>query len=107
MPRARVLFALLMSSLLSATAFADPWSSYAENAQHTSLSPVASQSLSAILWQTPVDLAPTFTDDELFIHYGSPVITANNTLIVPVKTQPDGGFVISAFNAATGTLKWS
>src|SRR5260221_8878710 len=46
-------------------------------------------------------------DNDLFIHYGSPVITSSNTVIVPVKTGPNDGFKIEAHNGATGQLKWS
>ena len=62
------------------------------NAQHTALSTVASNSLQGILWQTPVDLDPQYSDNELLIHYGSPVITEANTVLVPVKTGASGGF---------------
>ena len=64
----------------------DGWQGYGLNPQHTALSPVASQSLGSILWQTPVDLNPQYNGDDLLIHYGSPLITAANTVIVPVKT---------------------
>jgi hypothetical protein len=53
------------------------WSTHAHDAQHTGVSPVASQKLTKIHWQVPVDLAPPA--GEILIHYGSPVITAKNT----------------------------
>jgi PhoPQ-activated pathogenicity-related protein len=87
------------------------WNGYAGNAQHTALSPTAAQALQAIHWQTPVDLDPQHSggtpDGELFIHYGSPVITGNNTVIVPVKTGATNGFQLEAFNGATGAVKWT
>jgi len=86
---------------------ADAWDGYAGNPQHTALSSVASQPLQSIRWQTPVDLDPQFADgDELLIHYGSPVITPSNTVIVPVKTGATGGFELEALNGANGTVKW-
>src|SRR5262250_3921507 len=60
------------------------WSTHAHDAQHSGVSPVPSQKLAKIHWQVPVDLA--LPEGEILIHYGSPVITAKNTVIVPVKT---------------------
>src|SRR5215475_9100586 len=71
-------------SAVSAFHQSGEWSTHAHDAQHTGVSPVGSQRLAKIHWQVPVDLAPP--DGEILIHYGSPVITAKNTVIVPVKT---------------------
>ncbi len=46
------------------------------------LSAVAAQDLGVVRRQTPVDLFPP---SGLNIHYGSPVITPANTVLVPVK----------------------
>jgi hypothetical protein len=75
---------------------------FAGNAQHTADYQPAAQSLNSIHWQTPVDLQPQYSGSDLLIHYGSPLITANNTVLVPVKTGATGGFEINAFNGATG-----
>ncbi len=89
-------------------AAAQTWDGYAGNAQHTALSTVASQPLDAIRWETPVDLDPQFTaGGDLLIHYGSPVITAQNTVIVPVKTGASGGFELQAFNGSNGSPLWT
>jgi hypothetical protein len=53
------------------------WTTHAHDAQHTGVSPVASQKLAKIHWQVPVDLAPP--ESEILIHYGSPLVTAKNT----------------------------
>ena len=50
---------------------------------------------------------PQYDGDDLYIHYGSPIITAANTIIVPVKTGATGGFRLDAHNAGTGALLWS
>jgi hypothetical protein len=97
--------------LLSANALAQsirfPWSGYGHDAQHSAISPVASQPLRRILWQTSVDLSvPTNNVGELFIHFGSPLITRSNTLIVPVKTTASGGFRVEARVATNGALNW-
>ena len=79
------------------------WQGYALNPQHTALSPVASAGLGLIHWQTPVDLDPQYSGNDLLIHYGSPVITAANTVLVPVKTGATGGFEIQAAPGPAGT----
>ena len=43
----------------------------------------------------------------MLIHYGSPVVTAMNTVIVPVKTGATGGFRIEARAGGNGVLIWS
>src|SRR5262245_7931005 len=79
------------------------WSTHGHDAQHTGVSPVASQKLEKIHWQVPVDLAPP--EGEILIHYGSPVITAKNTVIVPVKTDTTS-FRVQAHDGATGKKIW-
>ena len=84
-----------------------PWSDYAHDSQHTAISPVASQPLHRVIWQTSVDLSvPTNNTGELFIHYGSPLITRSNTVIVPVKTTSAGGFRIESRVGGTGAMNW-
>src|SRR5262249_43877508 len=63
------------------------WSTHAHDAQHSGVSPVPSQSLAKIHWQVPVDLAPP--EGEILIHYGSPVITAKNTVICACEDGHD------------------
>jgi hypothetical protein len=75
------------------------WLTHAHDEQHTALSTVQAQPLSAIHWHVPVDLDPP--QGEIFIHYGSPLVTAANTVIVPVKTGSDS-FRIEAHDGATG-----
>jgi len=83
------------------------WQGYAQNPQHTALSTVASQTLGSILWQSPVDLNPQYKDNALLIHYGSPLITASNTVIIPVKTGTTSGFEIQARSGSSGSLQWT
>ena len=83
------------------------WGGYAGNAQHTAISAVASQALEAIHWQAPVDLAPQFNGNDLYIHYGTPVITAGGTLVLPVKTGAGGGFEVQGRNEQTGALLYT
>jgi hypothetical protein len=83
------------------------WSGFAGNAQHTADSPVQSQSLDAIHWQSPVDLNPQYSGNELLIHYGEPAITQKNTILIPVKTGATDGFRIEARDGSTGKLRWT
>src|ERR1051326_9437589 len=83
------------------------WGSFANNAQHTAQDPVATAPLNRILWQTPLDLAPGYSGSFLFIHYGSPLITQANTVIVPVKTGLTDGFEVTGHDGATGALRWT
>jgi len=100
-------FSLLMTPGAGAQSIRLPWSGYAHEPQHSTIASVASQPLNRILWHTPVDLSvPTNNTGELFIHYGSPLITRSNTVIVPVKTTGAGGFEVEALAGATGATNW-
>jgi len=80
------------------------WLTHSHDEQHSALSTVQSQSLDRIHWHTPVDLHPP--GGEIFIHYGSPLVTAANTVIVPVKTGTNS-FRVEAHNGATGKRLWA
>jgi hypothetical protein len=64
---------------------------------------VASQPLDSIHWQTAVNLHLS----NAFLHYGAPVITPANTVIIPIKAGIVGGFQLEARNGATGNLLWT
>lgn len=84
------------------------WFSYGHDAQHTAVSANTSQDLGRISWQSPVDLAPQYTaGGALLTHYGSPVVTTRNTVVMPVKTTATGGFRVEGRNGTTGALIWS
>ena len=81
---------------------------FSRDAQHSAISAIATPPLNRILWQTPVDLAPTYTGrGSLLTHYGSPVISDMNTVLVPVKTTAQGAFRIEARSGGNGGLIWS
>ena len=83
------------------------WSGYARDAQHTSKSAVVSQPLTSIIWHTPVDLLPQYTGGgDLLIHYGSAMVSAANTVLVPVKTGATGSFRVEAHAGSDGTFMW-
>src|SRR5436190_2257122 len=93
--------------LFSQLAHAQSWNNHSRDSQHTALSSVASQPLNAVRWQTPVDLNPQYSGNDLLIHYGSSLVTQANTVIVPVKTGASGGFRVEGINGANGTIKWT
>src|SRR5580658_9079442 len=79
------------------------WLMPSHDEQHSALSTVQSQALDTIHWYVPIDLSPPH--GEILIHYGSPLVTAANTLIVPVKTGANS-FRVEAHNGATGKRLW-
>jgi Bacterial Ig-like domain (group 3) len=74
---------------------------FAGNAQHTAKYQPAAQPLNRIQWSTTNDLNPGD-----FAHYGSPLVTAGNTVVVPVKTATDG-FRIDVFDGSNGAAKYT
>lgn len=86
-------------ALSSARVFAQA-TTFAGNAQHTSNYAAPAQNLNTIKWSTSIDFNNTTP-----AHYGSPLITAGNTVLVPVKTASNG-FRVDAFNGNHGALKY-
>jgi hypothetical protein len=87
------------------------WLSFAHDAQHSdqglsaALGGVAAQNINEIVWETPVDLAPP--NGGTAIHYGSPLISANNTVLMPLKTTATGSFEVQALSGYNGSVMWS
>src|SRR5258708_20526917 len=75
---------------------------FAGNAQHTSIYAPPAQNLNTIKWTTTID----FNNTGALAHYGSPLVTAGNTVLVPIKTANDG-FQVSAFDGASGAPKYT
>ncbi len=101
----------LMTSLLcinaQAQSIALPWSGHGHDGQHTGVSSVASKALKQIRWQAAVDLMPQYSGTSLLAHYGSPLITRANTVIMPVKTGAQDGFRVEGRDGSNGVLKWT
>ncbi len=87
-----------------------PWRGFAANAQHSAPAPATGQSLTKFHWTMPVDLDPARHAPgggyELLTHYASPMITAKNTVLVPVKTTAAGDFEIQAVSGTDGHAIW-
>jgi len=83
------------------------WFSFGRDAQHSANSAIATQDLNRISWSTPLDLAPTRSGGALLIHYGSPVVTSHNTVMLPVKTGAAAGYLVEARSGGNGGLIWS
>jgi len=75
---------------------------FAGNAQHTAIYQPAARNLNRILWSTSIDLNNTGA----YAHYGAPLISASNTVVVPVKIAGNG-FQINVFNGSDGAAKYS
>ena len=84
------------------------WWNFGRDAQHSADGAIATQDLNRISWSTPLDLAPQVrANGALLIHYGSPVVTSHNTVVLPVKTGAAGGFRIEARSGGNGGLIWT
>ena len=104
--------ALPSSAQAAATAAARPapaagWAGFAGNAQHTAVATSMPQPFHRIRWTAKVDLAPVITHHELLIHYGAPMITAANTVLVPTRVSARAGFRVVAYSGTSGTRRWS
>jgi hypothetical protein len=110
MKRARNLLLAISATMVAAlviAASADAqWNGFARDPQHSADSSVASDTLNEVLWTTTVDLDPQI-NGFLATHYGTPMITAADTVIVPVKTGATQGFRLDARDAADGSLIWT
>ncbi len=82
------------------------WGAYGGNPQHTALSTTQGQRPKAVRWSTPVDLAPPYSGNELFIHYGTPLCTKKGNIVVPVRTNANSNFRVEVRKSANGALIW-
>ncbi len=84
------------------------WNQLNGNAQHTGNSSAIAQPLNQVLWSVSLDLEPWGAE-----HYGDPIFTANNTVIVPIKVtwsaqnQNAQNFILEGINDVTGQVLWS
>src|SRR3984957_3084868 len=83
------------------------WAGFAGNAQHTAVALKRPQPFRRIRWRAKVDLAPHLVGGELLIHYGSPMVTAANTVLVPTRVSTKAGFEVVAYSGTNGMRRWS
>jgi hypothetical protein len=83
------------------------WATFGHGPQHDGISTNAAQSLVHIVWQTPVDLQPQYSGSILYAHYGSPLSTARNTIVVPVKVGAYDTFKVEGRRGSDGHLLWT
>jgi len=83
------------------------WAGFAGNAQHTAVALMPPQRFNRIRWRAKVDLAPDVMQGTLPIHYGSPMITAADTVLVPTRVGAKTGFRVVAYSGTTGAPRWS
>jgi hypothetical protein len=95
----------LLGFVLAATLpLSAQWTTVGGNAQHTGLSTVASQPLTVKKWSTKLDKTrPDDSTDEIFAHFGTPIITPANTVFVPVKTAL-GSYQVEVHSGGTGAI---
>jgi hypothetical protein len=94
-------------ALWSRPAIAQYWPGHAKDPQHDALISTSSAVPSHIRWSVAVDLDPQYSGGVLYIHYGSPVITSANNVLLPQKTGATGGFQVLALRGSTGAQFWS
>ncbi len=83
------------------------WPTFGHGPQHDGISTNAAQNLVQIVWQTPIDLQPQYSGSLLFAHYGSPMSTARNTIVVPVKVGAFDTFKVEGRRGSDGLLLWT
>ncbi len=83
------------------------WAGFAGNAQHTAVASKPPQPLKRIRWRAKVDLVPVLPGGTLPIHYGSPMITAANTVLVPTRISANAGYRVVAYSGTSGVRRWS
>ena len=95
--------------VLAAFAFGDgdAWTQYGGGAQHHATGLARLQSLTKIIWSTPVDRMPQYNGVDLLWHYTPPMITELGTVVVPVKTSATGDFVVEGHRGSDGKLLWT
>ncbi|HSC17560.1 MAG TPA: hypothetical protein VLC74_01490 [Rhizomicrobium sp.] len=93
-------------AMFASTAHAQnvPWHGYGGDAQHNAQAPVGGQTMAHVHWSIPVDLSPP---GFLGIHYGEPMVTAANTVLLPVKVTDEGTYHMEAHSAADGSQIWT
>jgi hypothetical protein len=91
----------------SGEVLAQGWPGYAHDPQHSCLAVSGSLLPQKVRWSTVVDQSINSNSGTIYIHYGTPVITRLNTVLVPVKTTSGGNYQVQAQSGATGSTLWT
>jgi hypothetical protein len=83
------------------------WAGFAGNAQHTAVASTPAQPFTRIRWREKVDRAAPSVQRSDLSHYGSPMITAANTVLVPTRIRAKSGFRVVAYSGASGVRRWA
>ena len=83
------------------------WAGFAGNAQHTAVAREPPQPFQPDPLEGEGRPGPASDTGELPIHYGSPMITAANTVLVPTRVSAKAGFRVVAYSGASGVRRWS
>jgi hypothetical protein len=78
------------------------WNNFGGNPQHTGVSAVEAQPMNGVIWKISIDTQPWGAE-----HYGEPVFTPADTVIVPVKTGWTANYVMEGVNHSDGSVIWS
>jgi len=101
------LFHVLSFAVFVPLAAGQSWTGYGHDAQHTGESVVAAQALNRIKWSASIDTVLQGNSGPLYIHYGTPVITAGNTVLVPQRTSANNTYQINAYSGSSGTALYT
>lgn len=77
------------------------WRGFAQNSHHWALPKARAQAFNRIKWSTAVDASPSGG-----AHYGSPMITPSNTLVVTVRNG-SGAFHLEGRRVSDGAVQWT
>jgi hypothetical protein len=109
----RVFSSCAIALSLAGAASAQIWTCYGANAQHTGIYSGSVQALQQIKWQASLDDDRSYYGGVVFIHYASPMITVNNTVVhgyrhtTVVNNQNDyDNWSVIARSGATGNVIW-
>ena len=83
------------------------WATFGHGPEHQGMSATPAQNILSIKWQTPVDLNPQYSGSILYAHYGSPLSTPRNTIVLAVKTGATDGFKVEGRRGSNGNLMWT
>jgi hypothetical protein len=83
------------------------WMQHGHDPYHTGLSNARMKPLAQKLWSVKIDRDPQYSGTSLLIHYMSPLVTPNNTVVIAVKTSAGGDFLVQGRSGTDGTLLWS